>query len=121
LSERLEETLAGLSFFEPLRIGEIGRLAQKFEAVTVAPGSSRTFDASAPRMVVVVSGSLDLDVDLGHAVAHARLSPGDTWGVVQLLSGRTRSATTTSRSRPSTKPACARSSPNTPSSRCRSR
>jgi hypothetical protein len=93
MSERLEETLAGLSFFEPLRIDEIGRLAQKFEAVTLAPGASRTFASTSPRMIVVVSGALDLDVDLGHDVAHARLSPGDTWGVVQLLSGRTRSAT----------------------------
>jgi CRP-like cAMP-binding protein len=93
MSERLEQTLAGLSIFEPLRIGEVGRLAQKFEAHTLSPGATRTFDATAPRMVVVVSGTLDLDVDLGHDVARARLSPGDSWGVVQILSGRTRSAT----------------------------
>ena len=93
MRERLEQTLAGLSIFGPLRADEIGRIATKFEAVTLAPGKSLVIESVAPRMIVVIAGRVDVDVELAHAVARARLTPGDAWGIVQLLSGRTRKVT----------------------------
>lgn len=86
MSERLEQTLSGLSIFAPLRPDEVGRISRKFEVMSV--DSPVTFAADAPRMLVVITGVVNLDLDLGHAVARARLRPGDAWGEVPLLSGR---------------------------------
>jgi hypothetical protein len=74
--------------FEPLRPDEVGRISKKFELASL--DAPRTFEATEPRMLVVIDGIVNLDLDLGHAVSHARLRPGDTWGEVQLLSGRAR-------------------------------
>ena len=91
MSERLEQTLSGLSIFAPLRPDEVGRISLKFEVTSV--DSPVTFAADAPRMLVVITGVVNLDLDLGHAVARARLRPGDAWGEVPLLSGRTHNVT----------------------------
>ncbi len=90
MSERLEQTLAGLSIFAPLRPDEVGRIARKFVVASV--DDPITFTVDAPRMLVVITGIVNLDLDLGHAVARARLRPGDAWGEVQLLSGRVHQA-----------------------------
>jgi len=91
LSERLEQTLSGLTIFEPLRPDEVGRIARKFDVVDA--DKPITFEVGAPRMIVVIRGIVNLDLDLGHAVARARMRPGDAWGEMQLLSGRSRKVT----------------------------
>jgi len=90
MSEALESILAGISIFELLRADEIGRVAARFEIQTLAPGDSHVVSPDTPRMVVLVSGSADLHVEIGDAMSHARLDPGDRWGDVQLLTGHAR-------------------------------
>jgi CRP-like cAMP-binding protein len=92
MSEALESVLGGLSIFELLRPDEIGRVAARFETHDLAEGATFDVTADAPRLVVVASGSADLEVDLGHAKTRARIAEGDRWGDVQLLTGHARAA-----------------------------
>ncbi len=97
MSEALESILAGVSIFELLRPDEIGRVASRFEARSLAPGETHDIDPNAPRLLLLVSGSADLTVRIGDAKSHARLDPGDRWGDVQLLTGRALSGELTAR------------------------
>jgi CRP-like cAMP-binding protein len=92
MSEALESVLGGLSIFELLRPDEIGRVAARFETHDLAEGATFEVTADAPRLVVVATGSADLEVDLGHAKTRARIGEGDRWGDVQLLTGHARAA-----------------------------
>lgn len=92
MSEALESVLRGLSIFELLRPDEIGRLSSYFERFALAAGETHALALDAPRLVVLLEGSANLAVDLGHSTSDARLDPGDRWGEVQLLTGRARAA-----------------------------
>jgi CRP-like cAMP-binding protein len=88
VSEALESTLAGVSIFELLRADELARVASRFETHTVRRGDTFTLEIEAPRIVVVVSGVVDL-----HARgASTRLDPGDRWGDLGLLVERAQRA-----------------------------
>ncbi|HSQ62725.1 MAG TPA: hypothetical protein VLM85_05905 [Polyangiaceae bacterium] len=98
MGETLESSLASLSLFELLRPDEMARVASRFEVRRLEPEESLAVEAASPRMLVLVDGSADLEVDLGHGVSRARLQAGDRWGDVQLVTGRARNATLRSRS-----------------------
>jgi CRP-like cAMP-binding protein len=93
MGETLESSLASLSLFELLRPDEVARVAARFESRQLAPGEALGAPAESPRLLVLVDGSADLEVDLGHGVSRARLQAGDRWGDVHLVTGRPRSAT----------------------------
>jgi CRP-like cAMP-binding protein len=83
----LESILASLSIFEQLRPDEIGRVARRFEAHTLATGEARSFAAtpSDTRMVVVVTGRVALAVSTNAGTLRSVLEPGDRYGDVMLL------------------------------------
>jgi len=85
----LESVLAQLSLFERLRPDEIGRLAPRFQLETLAPGQTRTFEATleSARMVVAVRGHLSIEVDSPAGTLRSQLDPGDRHGDVAILSG----------------------------------
>jgi CRP-like cAMP-binding protein len=85
----VEAVLAQLSMFEGLRPDEIGRLAARFRIETLTAGQTRDFAATpeAARMLVVVHGHVDLEVDSPAGKLHSRLEPGDRHGDIALLSG----------------------------------
>jgi len=97
MSEALESILAGVSIFELLRADELGRVATRFEARSLARGETHDIAPDAPRLVVLVSGSADLTLRIGDVTSHARLDPGDRWGEVQLLTGHARHGKLTAR------------------------
>jgi CRP-like cAMP-binding protein len=88
VSSALESVLAGVSIFELLRADEIARVASRFETHIVRGGETFSVDAAAPRIVVVVSGTVALQARGGSA----RLDPGDRWGDVGVLVDRPHSA-----------------------------
>ncbi len=92
MSDALESTLTGISIFELLRADEIGRVAARFNVQSLRSGEVHALGVDAPCMVVLVSGSADLSVQIGDTTSLARLDPGDRWGDVQLLSGNVRPA-----------------------------
>ncbi|HUJ59134.1 MAG TPA: hypothetical protein VLX92_11600 [Kofleriaceae bacterium] len=81
----LELVLAQLSIFEHLRPDEIGRIARRFEVIELAPGGRHRDDSG--RMVVVVHGDVALEVEEGHGTLHARMTAGDLFGGVSLVTG----------------------------------
>src|SRR5256885_14985764 len=72
--QALESVLANVSLFDALRADEIGRVARRFAIETMAAGEERAFEA---RLVVVVAGSVDLEVAAGADSLSATLEPGD--------------------------------------------
>ena len=84
MSQR-EEVLAGLALFEHLRPDELGQIARRFAAVTLAPGAALAEAADAPRLVVVVRGEVELTLEERGATLRTRLGPGDRFGTLALV------------------------------------
>lgn len=93
----LEAVLGSLSFLSQLRPDEIGRVARRFETVTLAPREKRSFDGTiaGARLVVVVSGSATLSVSGPAGVVRSAVRLGDRHGELQLLTGHVRPVTVT--------------------------
>jgi CRP-like cAMP-binding protein len=85
----VEAVLGQLSIFGGLRPDEIGRLAARFQVEKLAAGQARSFAATPAeaRMIVVVHGHVDLEVDSAAGKLHSRLEPGDRHGDIALLAG----------------------------------
>jgi CRP-like cAMP-binding protein len=90
--QELESVLAHVSLFENLRLDEVGRAARAFEIAKLATGESRDFSGGAQqaRLLVVVHGSVVIDVETGGARARAILHAGDRYGEMELVSGHAR-------------------------------
>jgi CRP-like cAMP-binding protein len=88
----LESALAHLSLFEHLRADEIGRIAQSFEVLRLARGARLRYgDADGEaRLVVVVEGSVALEVESRFGALHGVMHAGDRFGVFALLTGHAR-------------------------------
>lgn len=99
--EAVESVLGGVSFLAPLRPDEIGKIARRFELATLPPEATRTLGATAPesRLLVVISGIVDLSVDDPTGEVRARLRPGDRYGDADLLAGHARAVTLRARRR----------------------
>ena len=70
----LEAVLAALSIFEHLRPDEVARIARRFQRVELAAGE-RHGGSDQARLVVVVRGEVDVDVDEGRTHhLHARMT-----------------------------------------------
>jgi CRP-like cAMP-binding protein len=79
---RLESVLALLPYFSRLRTDEQVRIAARFVTVALPPGGELALDQ--PRLVIVVDGEARL-VRGGSTV---RLFSGDTFGEIELATGR---------------------------------
>src|SRR5580658_3074296 len=97
--QRLEAVLASLSIFDKLRRDEIGRLARRFETISLAEGETLRFGIGGGdgRMIVVVSGLLELEVTHASGTRHSTLDPGDRYGDLGLLTRAHREATVRAR------------------------
>ena len=84
-----ETVLAALSIFERLRVDEIGRIARRFKLVELEKAGTIGFAKSvdAARIVVVVTGTIDLFVTTSAGVLESTLEAGDRFGEMPLLSG----------------------------------
>ena len=107
----LESVLSSLSLFAPLRPDEIGRIARRFEIVSLSPGERHVFGAPVGarssasngasesatlrdgRMVVVVRGEITLTVAEAGGTAESHMSSGDRYGDLGLLTGHSREMT----------------------------
>ena len=85
--QRLEAVLASLPIFDRLRRDEVGLVARKFERSLLAEGETRHYGAAPEdaRMIVVVSGLLELEVTHASGIHRSTLDPGDRYGDVGLL------------------------------------
>jgi hypothetical protein len=85
--QALEGVLGQLSLFERLRPDEISRIAVRFQVEIIAPGATRTFDATleSSRLVVAVQGRLAIEVESPAGTLRSELEPGDRHGDVALL------------------------------------
>jgi CRP-like cAMP-binding protein len=91
--EALESVLAAVSIFEPLRADEVGRVAKRFQLLSLARGTSLRFDE--PRLVVVVRGRVGLEVSTQAGELRSVLDPADRYGDTGLLTGVSRPTTFT--------------------------
>jgi CRP-like cAMP-binding protein len=96
--ERLEKVLSSLSLFEGLRKDEVGRIAPLFRTAVLEEGEALVCGGSAAeaRMVVVVRGVARLEVAGSAGTLTSTLEPGDRFGEVALLTGRTAKASVAS-------------------------
>jgi CRP-like cAMP-binding protein len=85
----VEAVLAQLSIFGGLRPDEIGRMAPRFQVEKLGAGQTRTFAATPAeaRMIVVVHGHVELEVESAAGKLQSRLEPGDRHGDIALLAG----------------------------------
>jgi len=91
----LEATLGSITLFARLRPDEMARVAARFTLVHLAPSKQALFGPAPAdlRLAVVISGSVDLTVDLpGGGTLRARLEPGDRAGELALFTGHARPA-----------------------------
>jgi CRP-like cAMP-binding protein len=82
----LEAVLAELSIFEQLRPDEVARIARRFTIVTLEPGG-RCDETADARLVVVVGGTVDVDVVEGDHHLRARMTTGDRFGTYSVVTG----------------------------------
>jgi len=90
--EALEAALAAVSIFVHLRPDEIGRIARRCERVALARGASHQLGPDCARLVIVVSGSVDLTVESLAGEVRSRMHPGDRFGDAALLTDSWRAA-----------------------------
>ncbi len=88
----LEAVLAHISLFQALRPDEVARIARRLELSRLDPGARRVFSGSAEdaRLVVVVSGSLRLEVETRAGALSGVMNAGDRFGDVSLVTGHAR-------------------------------
>jgi hypothetical protein len=87
----VEQVLAQVSLFAELRPDEVGRIARRFTVETLGAGETRAFAAEgSARMVVVVRGSAEIDVDAAGGVLRSTLDAGDHYGALSLVTGYVR-------------------------------
>ncbi len=85
----IEANLGAVSLFAQLRPDEVGRLARRFERLSVKLGKPCEFRATPEqtRLIVVISGIIDAVIDDPVGEVHVRLRPGDRYGDAMLLTG----------------------------------
>ncbi|HEY1558705.1 MAG TPA: cyclic nucleotide-binding domain-containing protein [Kofleriaceae bacterium] len=95
----LESVLATLSLFEHLRADEIARIARRFAREELGSGARLAYRDA--RLVVVVRGAVDIEVDQSGTPLRARMATGDRFGSHALVTGYVRPFAVTARA-PST-------------------
>jgi CRP-like cAMP-binding protein len=90
--EALEAALAAVSIFAHLRPDEIGRIARHCERVPLARGASHRLGPDSARVVIVVSGTVDLSVESLVGEVRSRMHAGDRFGDAALLTNGWRAA-----------------------------
>jgi CRP-like cAMP-binding protein len=90
--EALEAALAAVSIFAHLRPDEIGRIARRFELRALPGGTSHRLGPESARLVMVVSGTVELTVNGPVGEVHSRMRAGDRFGDTALLADRWRTA-----------------------------
>ncbi len=95
MTEAVESALAWVSFLAPLRPDEIGRVAKRFERITLQPGMQFDFPSDIPlaRLIIVATGAIDIVVDDPTGEVRGRMRAGDRFGEAELLSGMPRKLT----------------------------
>ena len=90
--EALESVLSGVPFLEALRPDELARVARELTVVTLPAGGRLAFapTAAEARLVIVVRGRVQLEVDSAAGVRRSDLVPGDCHGEISLLTGHAR-------------------------------
>ncbi len=90
--QALESVLSGVPFLSGLRPDELSRVARRLTVSTLALGERCAFAATPEeaRLVVVVHGRLQLEVDGAAGVRRSDLVPGDCYGEMALLTGHLR-------------------------------
>ncbi|HEY8075941.1 MAG TPA: cyclic nucleotide-binding domain-containing protein, partial [Labilithrix sp.] len=87
----VEQVLAQVSLFAHLRPDEIGRIARRFVLETIATGEPRAFASDGDgRMIVVVRGTVELEVDAAGGTLRSTLEAGDRYGALSLVTGYVR-------------------------------
>jgi CRP-like cAMP-binding protein len=86
----LELVLANVAIFEQLRPDEVGRIARRFEVVSLAAGQRHGDAGSGARLVVVIRGEVDLEVRELGGTLRARMATGDRFGTFSLVTGELR-------------------------------
>jgi hypothetical protein len=81
----LESVLASLAMFEYLRPDEIGRIAARFARKPLAAGAR--YASAGGELVVVVRGTVELEVDHAGTSLRARMTTGDHFGLHALVAG----------------------------------
>ncbi len=81
----LEAVLANVAIFEHLRLDEIGRIARRFEIVSLAAGQRHDDEARGARLVVVVRGEVEIEAREYGATLRARMTTGDRFGTSSLI------------------------------------
>jgi CRP-like cAMP-binding protein len=81
----LESMLASLAIFEHLRPDEIGRIAARFARKSLAAGER--YDGDGNELVVVVRGTIELEVVRAGRPLRARMAVGDSFGIQALVAG----------------------------------
>ena len=95
----LEAVLANIAIFEQLRPDEIGRIARRCDVVGLAPGQRHGDPAAGARLVIVVSGEVEVEVAERGGALRARMAPGDRFGTSSLVTGEVRPFTVVARGR----------------------
>jgi CRP-like cAMP-binding protein len=84
----VEAVLGQLSIFEHLRPDEVGRIRRRFERVELRQGEHREWDGGV--LLVMVDGTVDLEVKSATGTLHGRMVEGDRHGTFTLLTGDAR-------------------------------
>jgi len=95
----LEAVLGSLSFFSKLRPDEVGRIALRFEVASLEEGAKMSFEATpeAARLVVIVTGQVELSIASAAGAVHGTMRLGDRHGEIHLLTGHAHAVTLTAR------------------------
>lgn len=83
--QALESMLQHLSIFAHLRPDEVGRAARRFEVHALARGAKEPCDGG--RVVVVVDGSLRLEVASPKGALRSTMDAGDRFGLFSVVTG----------------------------------
>ena len=84
----LESVLAALSVFDALRPDEVARVARRFELVDMAAGDRHPgTEGAEARVVVVIRGEVSVEVQESSGSLRARMTAGDRFGTVSLVTG----------------------------------
>jgi hypothetical protein len=82
----VEAVLGTVAIFEHLRPDEVARIARRFTHVSLA-ANARHDGGIEPRLVVIVAGVVEVEVDEGDSTLRAHMATGDRFGTFALVTG----------------------------------
>jgi hypothetical protein len=82
----VEAVLGAVAIFEHLRPDEVARIARRFTLVQLA-ANARHDGGAEPRLVVIVAGVVEVEVEEGDSTLRAHMAAGDRFGTFALVTG----------------------------------